>query len=294
MGLWSHILGALVRSAHKFSHSRQRSRAVLFLPPEAARGPSDLSWVAPLVPTLPSQNAPRVPRGLSPNAKILEKNLPWLNEKWARLHRQREAGAPSAQIQWFFEEVTASQRDKLHELGVSLLSGPPTTGQAADLLGLFEPASAEQKELLRYFKVSLSGMNAARAKLEVATLLADPRKKERWATRKATPMQKEFYRYFNLKPPANLTVAQAKTFMRTYVETVPEAQWAEWEAYERMYTALNAPEARKQGGRKKVSVTRYRSAIAEVKKAGRDLTVMEVEAVLRKLLEHPPTLQRPE
>ncbi len=289
MGVWSKLFRTLFRSATKSYKQAQRSPRTANPPPYSSQGASPQPTHSS-----PPQSPSLIKTVPSPGEKMMKENMAWLNERWTELQRQKDAGAELTGPTWFFDDVTERQMEKLGKLGVRLVSGRPSKGQASDLIGLFEEVEEENEEILRYFKIPLSSMNQSRARYEVSKLLADPQKKEQWENRPATSIQREFYRYFNLKLPKNLTAHQAEEYVKTYSDTVPEDQWDEWEAYETMYQEINEPEERESFEIKKVSLTMYRSAIEDLKKTGQKLTDMDTHVVVEKLLEKNPNLQRSE
>ncbi|MGE0825444.1 MAG: hypothetical protein AB7P18_25400 [Candidatus Binatia bacterium] len=221
-------------------------------------------------------------------------SLAWLNERWRSISHQREIGQPTEVPSWFFDNVTERQRKRLEEISPCLNSTPLTRGQAADIIGLFKPTERESDEILRFFKVPLIGMNQSRARYEATALLADPHKRQLWENRIATPMQKECYRHFNLKVPPKLTYSAAAQFLSEHKRTGSDNDWREWEAYQSIYLKLSDPQYRRDYGIKKVTISLYREAIMELKKAGHQLSDLatDPDIVIDKLLEIRPQLQR--
>lgn len=234
---------------------------------------------------------------ISEEERILNNNLPWLEERWALAQKEQDAGEVKSMPQWFFDEATERQMKKIQEMGLKISGGHPTKGQVSDIIGLFEPPEDNNIEILKFFKTSLKGMNQSKARHEVSKLLQDPEKMDRWRNRPASSMQKEFYRFFGIKVPQGLTHEMASKFINEYREKLGEegeTRINEWAAFEDIYEEINDPDFRDDHGLKSISISLYRSAIDELKSEGKTLTELadDPEIVIEKIIEIKPEIQK--
>ncbi len=229
--------------------------------------------------------------------RILNENSGWMDERWSLAQKERDAGEVKSVSQWFFDDVTERQLQKIEEIGLKISGGNPTKGEASDIIGLFEPVEEENRETLKFFKVSLKGMNQSKARYEVSKLLNDSDNLERWRNRPASAMQKEFYRFFMLKVPQGVTHEMASKDLNEYRKNLDEEyepKMDEWDAYEDIYDEINDPDFREDYDLKKISISLYRSAVEQLKQEGRVLTELsdDLDAVVDKLLEIKPEIQK--
>jgi len=229
--------------------------------------------------------------------RILNDNSGWMDERWVLARKKRDEGEVKSVPQWFFDDVTERQLQKIEEIGLKIRGGNPTKGEASDIIGLFEPVEEENIEILKFFKVSLKGMNQSKARYEVSKLLNDPDNLESWRNRSASAMQKEFYRFFGFKVPQGVTHETASKDINEYRKNLgeeDEAKMDEWDAYEDIYDEINDPDFREDYDLKKISISLYRSAVDQLKKEGRTLTELsdDPDAVVDKLLEIKPEIQK--
>lgn len=129
----------------------------------------------------------------------------WLQERWDLAQR---LGVGDVFPAWYFDQMTESQARRLEEDG-RRYSGQLTKGQASDLIGLGEQPDEEDREVLRFFKRPLRGMNETRARHEIALLFQEEANRKAWADRPATTRQREFFRFFGMKPAAGLLKREA-------------------------------------------------------------------------------------
>jgi len=234
---------------------------------------------------------------ISKEERILNANSPWMEERWAHARKERDAGEVKSVPQWFFDEVTERQMQRIQEMGLKISGGRPTKGEASDIIGLFEPAEDENIEILKFFKISLKGMNQSKVRYEVGELLQDPEKLESWKNRPASAMQKEFYRFFGVKVPQGLTHEIASKDIIEYrkkLDEEDETRMEEWDAFEDIYDEINDPDFREDYGLKSISISLYRSAIDKLKNEGKTITELsdDPDVVIDKLIEIKPEIQK--
>ena len=236
---------------------------------------------------------PSTPRGES----IISANTPWMEERWALARKERDAGELKSVPQWFFDDVTERQMQKIQKMGLKISAGRPTKGEASDLIGLFEPAEDENIEILKFFKIPLKGMNQSKARYEVGKLLQDPERLEIWENRPASNMQKEFYRFFGIKIPQGLTHEMASKEIKDYKKKFDKENkqmMEEWESFEDIYYEINDPDFREGYDLKSISISLYRSAIEILKKEGKNLKEIsdDIDILIDKIVEIKPEIQK--
>ena len=236
-------------------------------------------------------------RSITKEEKILQDNTEWMEEWWETARKERDAGELKSVPNWFFDDVTERQLQKIEEIGLNIKGGRLTKGEASDIIGLFEPAEERDIEIFRYFNIPLKNMNKSKAKYEVLQLFNDPVKKETWKKRPAYPMQKEFYKFFGLKVPKALNYEEASKFITKYKMEILEQNESiidEWNAYEEVYDMINHIDIREDYELKKISLSLYRSAIDQLKNEGYSLQNLsdEPEIVVDKIIEIKPDIQK--
>lgn len=238
------------------------------------------------------QKSPSVPSPVpvSREQDLLSANSPWLEARWQRARAEKSSGNLISVPSWFFDDATERQVQRLRDIGITVRGEKPLKGEASDIIGLFEPVEDGNKEILRFFKIPLSGMNQSRARHEVGQLLRDPENMERWKCRPPSDIQREFYRFFDIKVPKDLTYERASVFINEYVGVLDErgdSRAETWDTFATLYEEINDPEIRAEYGLRKVGISLYRSAIDQLEKEGRSLPdlVDDSEAVLEKITE---------
>lgn len=236
-------------------------------------------------------------KALSKEERVLKENSVWLHERWEKARKEYKSGEVASVPQWFFDKVTDRQIQKIKEIGLDINLRSITKGEASDIIGIFEPVEDEQEEILRFFKVSLNGMNKLRASYEIEKLFSLKDNPDLWKNREASPIQKEFYRFFDLKVPKGLTYLEASNYISEYsskISVEDESKFNEWDEYESIYDDIDNPDFREAYEIKKVSLSLYRSAINELKKEGYSLSNLndDVDIVIQKIIELKPEIQK--
>lgn len=247
-------------------------------------------------PSSRATTARRGARGMTEEEKIVEQNREWLAERWAKANEEKAKGNLITVPNWFFDDVTEPQLRRLGETGIEITKGRPTKGQASDLIGLFEPVEPECEDVLRFFKVSLRGMNQSHARHEVGSLLADPERRNAWVNRPATAIQLEFYRFVGERPPKGITHMEAASFQSKYISALPDDDnlLDEWESYESIWDELNDRDMREYYEIKSVSLSLLRDAVGELRKEGKTLSELasSVDVVVDKIVELKPEIRK--
>jgi hypothetical protein len=224
--------------------------------------------------------------------RILRENISWLKERWERVQKEKDSGELRTVREWYFDEATQKQIDRIDKIGLKTKLGQLTKGQASDIIGIFEPPDNEM--LLKFFKIPLKGMNQSKS-IEIATkLLLDPDNVKAWEGRPATQMQKEFFRYFKLKLPKGLTYNQAEKLISKFEMEQEEDsdRLDEWYEYEDLFELINDIDTRREFGIKKVSLTAYRQAIEDLRKEGKSVSEIAqyIGDIIDKIVEIKPNI----
>lgn len=224
-------------------------------------------------------------------------SLAQLREHWALAARSR--GTPNAPPDWFFDPVTERQMDRLAESRTRLPREKLTKGMASDLIGLGEPLEDEHAEVLRFFKVSLRGMNQTLGRYEVRRLMADVANQAAWDARPADQMQKEFFRFFGLAVPKTLTNKDAAATITSIragrsEHKVEDEKLAEWQAFEDIVEELWDADFRECYGLKKPALSAIRAAVNALRAEGNTIDALrdDIDSVADKLVEMKPELEK--
>jgi len=227
----------------------------------------------------------------------IENDLGWLKNRWKLAEDHQQSGLTGIFPQWYFDEVTERQLNKLDELGVSVKRKKITKGQASDLIGMHEPADEESLEILRFFKIPTRGMNQTRARHEIALIFNDEVKSNAWKNRPPSQIQKEFFRFFGIKPEKGITNTEASRLISNHESALAEnedPQLDEWEAFEEIIDELSDPDLRGDYEMKKPSITLIKNAIASLQQEGKSYrdAADDIDLVIDKMFELNPELRR--
>lgn len=243
-----------------------------------------------------SSTKQRSPSARHSNNSPESENLDWLMGMWRKADQEQQEGLLQTFPDWFFDEVTPRQMEKLASLNVSVRGGKATKGKASDLIGLFYPIDEDELEVLKFFKVQHKGMNQTTGRYKAKELLSASENLSQWENRPATQEQKEFYRFFGIKASADLSMKEAeKTIKETRAKTGQDEaiKLNEWDAYDSIITDLSDKELLKDDFEiRKPSLALIREAMEALVKEGRPLTDLEAYEVAEKIQELKPDMAR--
>ena len=225
------------------------------------------------------------------------KDLSWLDERWKLAEKTPSSGEDQIFPEWWFKEVTDHQIEKLDELEVSVKGKKLTRGQASDLIGLHYPPDEDDLSVLKFFKVPTRGYTQTQARHQVAMLFSNPDKVTEWENRPPTQLEREFFKFFNLKIPKGTTHKTASQLIAQHQKVVEESNEElldEWSAYVEILEEVSDPEFRESYEIKKPSLTVIRQAIEELKKNGLTYRGIadDIDLLVDKMLELKPGLER--
>jgi len=202
----------------------------------------------------------------------------------ARLSAQRAGGQP--------ESKTAPMK-----LGGDA-APPKTTGHAAgrgrpmpEVLAEIRKANAAAMSPFGLPARGLAPQPAGKATPAEPDRRSAPRQKRRTPS----PIQREFYRYFNLKATTGLSFEEALDVISDFKDRLAKddpRKLDEWDTYVKLYSEINKPGVRKTYQIKKVSFSAYRAAIKQLTEEGqvwadakdsRDMVVKKIIAMAPRL-----------
>lgn len=230
------------------------------------------------------------------SVRHVENELDWLRERWKLADSHRQSGRDSIFPHWYFDEATDRQKSKLTDLGIE--TGPDVTkGQASDLIGIYEPADEHDLAVLRFFKCPVKSINQTRARHEVARIFKDPANVRVWEERPPSQEQKEFFKFFGVKPEKGMTAPQAEELIRQHEAKLSEnddPKLEEWEACVEIMDELSDPEVRSDYDLKNPSRSLIQAALEELKNSGKTYREVadDIDLLIDKLVEMKPDLQR--
>lgn len=255
-----------------------------------------------------------------PIERKLLNNLDWLSAKWEVAQDKRDADEDVSFLpSWYFDSATERQYDHLSSKGVEITKGELNKGEASDIIGIFHPASDEDKVVLKFFKIPLTGLNQTKARHEIKELFENADNVKKWEHRPASQLQKEFYRFFDFKVPASLTYSDAKAFivdfesrnegdMDYHLEGIDEQEakqlsdnirrnqslLEEWSYFEEIVEEFDDAEFRDSYNIKKVPISMIKKAIAELRNESVNIeeAAGDVELLIDKLIELKPELEK--
>lgn len=209
-----------------------------------------------------------------------------LYDHWKRIER-KEVAVPA----WYHDPVTEYQLARLKDDGIRLPGRPISKGQASDLISLGETPDPGQFEILKFFKVSgLALKHSSIAAIEIDRLLSDPEKAKKWINRPATPIQKEYYRYFGIPVPKGLTASEAEE--RIVSDDLTDEQNDEWFAYSELIEELQDKDFREDYDLKKPSLPVIRQAIKQHLDQGTKLDALSADDLVDTILSIKPDLEK--
>lgn len=215
----------------------------------------------------------------------------WLQERWELAQRE---GIGDVFPSWYFDHMTERQARRLEEDGRKY-SGQLTKGQASDLIGLGEQPNEEDREVLRFFKSPLRGMNETRARHEIALLFREEANRKAWEDRPATARQREFFRFFGQKPKSGLLKREADHQIQECLDVAEEnndPRAEQWIIYDSILEDFDDPDFRETYSIRKPSTPAIRKAIDALLALGRSWDDLDSDSVADYLVESNPDLER--
>jgi len=245
--------------------------------------------------SLTKQKSPK--RNRLQAAKAEDDNFDWLREIWKKADQEQEEGRLKIFPEWFYDEVTPRQIEKIDSLDVNV-TGKLTKGKASDLIGLFNPIDDDDLAVLNFFKVQKKGMNQTKGRYKARELLSVPENQSQWDNRPASQVQKEFFRFFDIRVPTGLSSKDAQKIIddKTRVESEQDddnIKLDEWDSYEEIITELSDREMLRDDFEiKKPSLVLIREVVEILAKEGRSLTDLTAYDVAEKIQELKPNMAR--
>lgn len=202
----------------------------------------------------------------------------WIEECW----RAEKDQGPTARP-WFFDPVTDGQVRKLQDLKVDTRGMKLTKGMASDLIGMQLEPEEHDLEILKHFKVSTRGMNQAKARYEVAKIMAIPGNKEKWENRPADGMSKELYRLAGKKVPKDLSITQAAAEQQALYQSLGADKQALWDALNELWDEVWDPYFTEEYETRRPSASAVRKAVEAMLAEGTGLDEVDLDGVMEKI-----------
>lgn len=202
-------------------------------------------------------------------------HLEWLRAEW-----KKELATSPPLRHWFSDPVTQPQLRLMKELGIPTRGLRLTKGMASDLIGLYQPIDDGARDILRFFKVPLKGLNQTTGRHQVAQLLSDPALSEQWASRPATPYQREFIRFAGERVPAGLTLKDGNAIISRLEQALSPRKAAIWSLVEDLWRQVEDEGFREDYGRRRPGIRAVRAAVEALAATGQDLDCLSLDDVL--------------
>ncbi len=225
--------------------------------------------------------------------KKYNEDLEYLKKKWKEIDE-----TPDIAPHWFFDNSTDRQIKYARKLGIKA-DQKMTKGQLSDLIGLHNCDEIERfEDILKFFKVSLKGLNSTTAKYKAQDLLSDEKNVKKLNNRPALKGQKDFYRFFNIQIPKGLTAGQAEETISEYEKQKKVEKSNELELFD-LYSECISEDLREDRNIKKMSPALFRKAynalVADIEKS-HDADEMDdyidEEMIIDKAIELKPDLEK--
>ena len=176
--------------------------------------------------------------------------------------------------------------------GADVAAPLKTTGDAA---GRGRPMPGVLAEIRKANAAAMSPFGLPARGLAPQPAGPDRKSAPRQKRRTPSPIQREFYHYFNLKAPNGLSFEEALSVIGDFKDRLSRDdphKLDEWDTYVKLYSEINKPGVRKTYRIKKVSFSAYRAAIKQLKEEGqvgadpkdsRDMVVKKIIAMAPRL-----------
>jgi len=176
--------------------------------------------------------------------------------------------------------------------GADVAAPLKTTGDAA---GRGRPMPEVLAEIRKANAAAMSPFGLPARGLAPQPAGPDRKSAPRQKRRTPSPIQREFYHYFNLKAPNGLSFEEALSVIGDFKDRLSkddQHKLDEWDTYVKLYSEINKPGVRKTYRIKKVSFSAYRAAIKQLKEEGqvwadpkdsRDMVVKKIIAMAPRL-----------
>lgn len=226
--------------------------------------------------------------------EIFNNNIDWLEKEWNILEKEKLSGSNRKFIYWFFSDPSPHMIDELENRGIILKDDKPKMGHIDDILGLYLPVRDTDKETLKGFGKSYSGLNRTKGKYLAYQLLNGSEYSKEREERAATVMQREFYKFFTHKVPNGLSYNNARNEIKEIKKSLSEEQINSWSTYESTFDEITDPDTRNDYSIKKVSLSLYRKSIDSLRKQGISWDQIEddLDIVIDEIIKLKPDIEK--
>jgi hypothetical protein len=155
-----------------------------------------------------------------------------------------------------------------------------TDTEANHLLGLFQPPSARQIDILKHFRVPRTReMNKTLASLMIKNIFTDPANIKEWNQRPATARIKQGVLFMSGQLVSGMTQVETQSLLMQYGMENP-FKYSEWKHIEKLFVAINDSSTLEHYSARKITWKRFFKLYDALKKTGIKFNEIGVEAVL--------------
>lgn len=186
----------------------------------------------------------------------------------------------------------AANRVMLEEKGIKF-TRKLSEIEAEHLLGLFQPPSARQMDILKHFKIArTSDMSKTQANYYIRSIFMDTANIEEWNQRPATTRVKQGVLFLSGQLINNMTQVEAQSLLIKHGMENP-LKYSEWKHIEKLFIAVNDAEILKRYCARKITWRRFFHLYETIKAKGIQFNDISVDSILKQAaMENEPDRRR--
>lgn len=225
--------------------------------------------------------------------KAIQEDISWLNTRWLEIDNFKKQNAPNIVADWYFDEPTKWQMEKLSESKIALPKFPLKKGHASDLIGLKASPEDDELEILKFFKLPTAKLSQTKARHMIGHLFLSPSNKKAWDDRPPTAIQKDCIKFFNLKSDTPLTKLTAQKIIEAHLKGLPDddTKLRIWIAVESASEELSDKETREDYGIKKPTTSLLVKTVEHLVAAGTKPEEISIDAITEHIIEIKPEME---
>lgn len=229
--------------------------------------------------------------------KQWERHRQWLTQYWQDELKRKNAGQIIEGQEWRFEPISEKYAEYITEKLVLMDFPIRLRGQAHDFMGLCEPASFVQKQVLDYFDAKVPHMSRLEAEREIRWIMESHLNVDRWNNRPMETFQKLFFSVAGLTPEKGMKASEAREVIERMTESetvLGTHKFHDWFSFEAICKDLTSEYVAAQHGIKVVCPTLIYEAFQDLKSEGKmpNDQFLQIDMVVRKMLSIQPGIRR--
>jgi hypothetical protein len=178
------------------------------------------------------------------------------------------------------KKATAADRLMLEEKGIKF-DRKISEIEAVHLLGLFEPPSARQIDILRHFKLPRTpGMTKTQANYLIKDLFANPVNIKEWSQRPASTRVKQGILFMSGQIIQGVAQVEAQSHLMQLGMDNP-LKYSEWKHIEKLFVAINDASTLEHYTARKITWRRFFQLYDALKLSGFAFKEIRVEMILK-------------